>query len=160
MKILKEESTSENRLEKHFYSVPYCLIHQRVEVRASKRIVEIYYKGKPVAFHPRSFRMGCFSTLHEHMPDNHKFFVDLSGERLVQCAEAIGPHTANMFQSTLQAKKIPQQTYHTCLGIFRLGNKYLAHLLKQASQSAFEARVFSYSAEKQELDPLKKKKDQ
>ena len=140
--------------DKHFYSVPYRLIHQRVEVRASERMLEIYYKGKPVASHPRSFRMGRFSTLREHMPDNHKFMEDLSAERLIQWAEAIGPHTKNMIQAALQAKDIPQQAYRTCLGVIRLGKKYPVHLLEQACQAAFEARVFSYSAVKQELDLL------
>ena len=142
--------------DKHFYSVPYRLIHQRVEVRASERMVAVYYKGKPVAFHPRNFRMGRFSTLREHMPDNHKFIEDLSAERLIQWAEAIGPHTTNMVQAALQAKDIPQQAYRTCLGIIRLGKKYPYPLLEQACQAAFEARVFSYSAVKQELDLLQK----
>jgi len=140
--------------DKHFYSVPYRLIHQRVEVRASERMLEIYYKGKPVASHPRSFRMGRFSTLREHMPDNHKFMEDLSAERLIQWAEAIGPHTTSMVQAALQAKDIPQQAYRTCLGVIRLGKKYPLHLLEQACLAAFEARVFSYSAVKQELDLL------
>lgn len=142
--------------EKHFYSVPYRLIHQRVEVRASERMVEVYYKGKPVAVHPRNFRMGRFSTLREHMPDNHKFFVDLSTEKLIQQAEAVGTHTSTLIQAALQAKTIPQQAYRTCLGIIRLGGKYPALLLEQACQSAFEASVFTYSAVKQELDFLQK----
>lgn len=142
--------------DKHFYSVPYRLIHQRVEVRASERMLEIYYKGKPVASHPRSFRMGRFSTLREHMPDNHKFMEDLSAEHLIQWAEAIGPHTTSLVQAALQAKDIPQQAYRTCLGVIRLGKKYPYPLLEQACQAAFEARVFSYSAVKQELDLLQK----
>lgn len=145
--------------EKHFYSVPYRLIHQRVEVRASERMIAVYYKGKPVASHPRNFRMGRFSTLRAHMPDNHKFLVDLNAERLIQSAEAIGPQTTNMIQAALQAKDIPQQAYRTCLGIIRLGNKYPLHLLEQACQSAFEAQIFSYSAVKQELDLLQKQAD-
>lgn len=145
--------------DKHFYSVPYRLIHQRVEVRASERMLEIYYKGKPVASHPRSFRMGRFSTLREHMPDNHKFMEDLSAERLIQWAEAIGPHTTSLVQAALQAKDIPQQAYRTCLGVIRLGKKYPVHLLEQACQAAFEARVFSYSAVKQELDLLQKQEN-
>jgi transposase len=145
--------------EKHFYSVPYRLIHQRVEVRASERMLEVYFKGKPVASHPRNFRMGRFSTLREHMPDNHQFMEDLSAERLTQWAEAIGPQTFSMVKAALLAKDIPQQAYRTCLGIIRLGKKYPVHLLEQACQAALEARVFSYSAVKQELDLLQKQAD-
>jgi AMMECR1 domain-containing protein len=61
-----------------------------------------------------------------------------------------------LVQAALQAKDIPQQAYRTCLGVIRLGKKYPVHLLEQACQAAFEARVFSYSAVKQELDLLQK----
>ncbi|PKO04022.1 MAG: hypothetical protein CVU41_19210 [Chloroflexi bacterium HGW-Chloroflexi-3] len=64
-----------------------------------------------------------------------------------------------MIQAALQAKDIPQQAYRTCLGIIRLSKKYPVHLLEQACQSAFEVRVFSYSAVKQELDLLQKQAD-
>lgn len=144
------------QFEKHFYSVPYRLIHQKVEVRASERIIEVYHKGKPVAFHPRSLQMGRFSTLREHMPDNHKFMEDMSAERLIQWAEAIGPQTSIMIKAALASKSVPQQAYRTCLGIIRLGKKYPYPLLEQACQSAFEANVFSYKAVKQELDLLQK----
>jgi transposase len=140
--------------EKHFYSVSYHLIHQRVEVRASERMIEVYYKGKPVAFHPRSFRMGRFSTLREHMPDNHKFIEDMSAERLIQWAHSIGPQTSMMIRAALASKSVPQQAYRTCLGIIRLGKKYPYPLLEQACQSAVEANVFSYKAVKQELELL------
>jgi len=71
-------------------------------MRASERMVEVYFKGKPSAVHLRSFRMGRFSTQREHMPDNHKFFVDRSAEKLIQQAEAVGPHTSTLTKVALQ----------------------------------------------------------
>ena len=40
--------------EKHFYSVPYTLIHQEVDVRATERTIEIFYRQQRQAVHPRS----------------------------------------------------------------------------------------------------------
>jgi len=42
-------------VERHPYSVPYQLIHEEVEARYSASVVEIYYKGRRVASHPRRY---------------------------------------------------------------------------------------------------------
>ena len=45
--------------EKHFYSVPYTLIHQEVDVRATEHTIEIFYRQQRQAVHPRSTRAGA-----------------------------------------------------------------------------------------------------
>ena len=40
-------------VEHCFYSVPYALIRQEVEVRLSGQVVEVFHKGRRVASHPR-----------------------------------------------------------------------------------------------------------
>ncbi|HTA88942.1 MAG TPA: hypothetical protein VK745_05185 [Polyangiaceae bacterium] len=42
-------------LERRYYSVPYQLVHHRVEVRATPSIVEIFANGERVATHQRSY---------------------------------------------------------------------------------------------------------
>ena len=142
--------------EKHLYSVPYTLIHQKVDIRATERMVEIFHQGKSIATHPRSFQAGRYSTLREHMPSNHQFMKDINSERLTQWAASIGPKTTEMVQSTLASRQYPEQAYRTCLGILSLTKKYSYPLLEQACQSACEANVFSYKAVKQELALLQK----
>jgi transposase len=142
--------------EKHYYSIPYTLIHQKVDIRATERMVEIYYQGKPVANHPRSFHPGRFSTQREHMPPNHQFMEDINAERLIRWANTIGPKTTTMVKATLASRPFPEQAYRSCLGILGLGKKYNHSLLEQACQSMFEAKVFSYQAVKQELIFLQK----
>src|SRR4030042_1721059 len=60
--------------EKHFYSVPYGLIHQEVRIRASDGMFWIFPKSKPepVAIHPRSNISGRYSTQTAHMPITHQ----------------------------------------------------------------------------------------
>ena len=137
--------------EKHLYSVPYTLIHQQVDIRATERMVEIFHQGKSVASHPRNFRQGRFSTLREHMPANHQFVEDINTERLIRWAGQIGPQTTTLVKATLESRHFPEQAYRTCLGILNLAKKYSYPLLEQACQSVYEAKVFSYNAVKQEL---------
>jgi transposase len=140
--------------EKHLYSVPYLLVHQEVEIRATERMLEIFCKGKLVAVHPRSFRPGRFSTHREHMPANHQFIEKVNAEQLVEWAANIGPHTAALVSATLLSRSVPQQAYRTCLGMLSLAKKYNHVLMEQACQATQEMRTYSYTALKAELDWL------
>ena len=142
--------------ENHLYSVPHTLIHQKVDIRATERMVEIFHHGESVAIHPRNFRPGRFSTLREHMPTNHQFVEDINSYRLIEWADSIGPKTTALVKATLQSRAFPEQAYRTCLGILSLAKKYSHSLLEQACQSVFEAKAFSYKAVAQELIYLHK----
>ncbi|WP_140793491.1 transposase [Myxococcus xanthus] len=55
-------------LEGHWYSVPYTLVGNPVEVRHTEGCVEAFLAGRRVASHVRSAQPGRFSTQPEHMP--------------------------------------------------------------------------------------------
>ncbi len=48
--------------EDHFYSVPYHLVKRGVEIRATERLLEIFFRNIRVASHRRSFSRGGYST--------------------------------------------------------------------------------------------------
>jgi transposase len=146
--------------EKHLYSVPYALIHQKVEIRATERMVEIFHRGISVANHPRSFQQGRYSTIHEHLPSNHQFMKNLNADRFIQWANAIGPQTTQLVTALLKSRPYPEQAYRTCMGILGLSKNYPYPLMEQACQSALEAKIFSYKAIKQELMLLQKQEPQ
>ena len=50
-------------VESHYYSVPYTLVKQQLEVRLSAHVVEIFHKGSRVASHQRSPLKGRHSTV-------------------------------------------------------------------------------------------------
>ena len=52
----------------HYYSVPFQLLHQRLDVRLTATTVEVFCKGERVAAHARSYVRGTHTTLKEHMP--------------------------------------------------------------------------------------------
>ena len=58
--------------ERHYYSVPYQLTGQELEVRASATTVEIFHRGVRVASHPRSTAVYEASTITEHRPKSHQ----------------------------------------------------------------------------------------
>jgi transposase len=142
--------------EKHLYSVPHGLIHQEVELHATEHMLEIFHKGKSVAIHPRSFKPGRFSTLHEHMPPNHQFMDRVNPEFLLQWANSVGPYTTALINATLKSRPFPEQAYRSCLGILSLAKKHLHPQIELACQAAMEAKTFSYKAVKEELDWLSK----
>ena len=47
---------------KHYYSVPYTLIHEEVTLRVTERTVEILHKNGVIATHPRSDVPGRYTT--------------------------------------------------------------------------------------------------
>src|SRR5207244_4340068 len=55
-------------VEGHYYSVPYALVRQQLDVRLSASVVELFAKGKRVASHLRSPHKGRHSTVAAHMP--------------------------------------------------------------------------------------------
>lgn len=140
--------------EKHFYSVPHILIHQRVEVRASEHMVEIFHKGKQVAIHPRSRTSGRFSTRPEHMPSNHRFILELDADWLLRQARSVGPRTVDYLTALLGARAFPEQAYRSCLGVLSLARKYPKSLLETACQRLQAAHLLSYQDLKSELEAL------
>ena len=53
------------------YSVPYEYIKQKVDVRITKNVIEIFFDGNRICSHPRLYgRFGQYSTIEAHMPAN------------------------------------------------------------------------------------------
>src|SRR5206468_7309241 len=77
-------------VEKHFYSVPYDLVHQSLDARLTATTVELFQAGKRVAAHPRSAQCGRFTTLEEHRPKSHQKHLEWSPGRLIAWAQTVG----------------------------------------------------------------------
>jgi hypothetical protein len=94
------------------YSVPYEYIKQKVSVRLTKRLVEVFFEGNRIASHPRlSGRSGQYSTHEEHMPKEHQEYVSWNGERFLTWADKIGAHTKTVIGLFLSRNQVEQQGY-------------------------------------------------
>jgi len=140
--------------EKHFYSVPFTLIHEEVRIRATENMLEIFHKSQreAVANHPRSSALGRYSTQTAHMPIKHQKMGEWNAERILRWAEQTGPETAQFIQALLVSRQHPEQAFRCCLGILRLSTRHSAVQMETACQSAYEGRVFSYRGVKDLLE--------
>jgi len=74
-------------IDRHYYSVPYQLAREQVEVRLTSSTVEVLFKNKRAAGHQRDFRKGAFTTLTEHMPKNHQRYLEWTPSRIIRWAQ-------------------------------------------------------------------------
>ena len=136
--------------KKHHYSVPHPYTRKTVLVRASEHLVEIYHQGKRIACHKRCDRLG-YSTQKEHMPANHRWYLEWSPERFARWGSQIGPHTEALIQALLASRRHPEQAYRACLGILKLADSTSPKLLEAACGLALEHDALSYRAVKRLL---------
>jgi len=126
---------------KHYYSVPYTLIHEEVTLRATERTVEILHKNRAIATHPRSDVPGRYTTQPTHMPVRHQKALEWSPERFVRWAEDLGPATTQVIQAVLAGREHPEQAYRSCLGILSLARRFDKAPLENACQQALAAQL-------------------
>jgi len=130
-------------VERHLYSVPYQLVHETVEARFTTSIVEVYYKGRRIASHPRRHDHQP-STLAEHMPSSHRAHAEWTPSRLIGWAEKAGAATGRVVSEILKNRPHPEQGYRACLGLMRLGRHYGDDRLEAACARAERLRSYSY----------------
>ena len=135
-------------IERHYYSVPYALIHRELDARYTAMTVEIFHRGQRIASHARSSRIGGHTTIDAHRPKSHQRYLEWTPERLVRWASTIGPFTATLVDKILQSRRHPEQGFRSCLGILRLGKTYGSDRLEAASARACNLNACSYQSVK------------
>jgi transposase len=133
-------------VEKHFYSVPYDLVHQTLDVRLTATTVELFRAAKRVAAHPRSFELGRFTTLEEHRPKSHQKHLEWTPGRLIGWAQTVGPNCARVVEQILKDRPHPEQGYRSCLGIMRLGKAFGPQRVESACVRALHFGACSYAS--------------
>lgn len=131
-----------------FYSVPYALARQSVDVRATPATVEIYHRGTRVASHLRARKPYTAVTTADHRPKAHQAHLEWPPSRLVTWAQTAGPFTGQLFQQIMERYPHPEMGYRSCLGLLRLGEKYSPARLEAASERALAAGAASYKSVK------------
>jgi hypothetical protein len=72
--------------------------------------------------------------------------IDLTHERLMQRALAIGPATAEVLTQQLHRRQHPEEALRSSLGILRLARDFSPEGLEQAAQRAVALKTFSHRA--------------
>jgi transposase len=133
-------------VEGHFYSVPYQLVGQQVDIRITGATVEVFHKGVRVASHARSFVADRITTIAEHRPKAHQQYLDWTPSRLLSWGDAAGPNTGELFRQILATKPHPEMGYRACLGLVRLSGKYTIERLEAAAARALHIRAYSFAS--------------
>jgi transposase len=124
------------------YSVPYEYIKQKVDVRLTKNVVEVFFGGNRITSHPRLYgRSGQYSTIEAHMPPDHQKYVMWNAERFTSWAEKIGENTAVVVRFFLSAHKVEQQGYKSCMALLKLADKYSVKRLEAACEKTLSYTV-------------------
>jgi len=119
------------------YSVPYEYIKQKVNIRLTKRVVEVFFAGNRISSHTRLYgRTGQYSTYEEHMPKGHREYAVWNGERFLNWAGKIGEHTKTVVQFFLSRSQVEQQEYKSCMALLKLSETHSALRLEQACEKA------------------------
>lgn len=135
----------------HYYSVHYTYYSQNkrdCEVRATATTVEIFWRGKRIASHIRSYQKHKHTTLTEHMPEAHRQHSEWTPTRLVEWARSVGPMTAKVVEEILRRRSHPEQGYRSCLGLLRLGKSYEQTRIESACAHAVRYGTYSYQSVK------------
>ncbi|MFP1133377.1 IS21 family transposase, partial [Asticcacaulis sp. W401b] len=69
--------------DRHFYSIPYRYARCDVELRATRRTIEIFLHGERIACHVRGSGDGKHTTLAEHMPSSHRRYDGMTPAALL-----------------------------------------------------------------------------
>jgi transposase len=128
----------------HYYSVPYRFAREKVDVRMTASIVEVFHRGTRIASHARNTFKGHHSTVDGHMTPGHLEVKGWNATRLVDWAARIGPHTKAVVESILHQRRHPQQGYRACLGILRMGKAFGDDRLEAACDRAITVGALSY----------------
>ena len=133
-------------IDRHYYSVPYQLRKQVVDARMTSTTVEIFFKGKRVASHARSYLHWKHTTCSEHMPESHKRYLEWTPSRIINWASKTGPSTTEIVKEIMERRPHPEQGFRSCLGIMRLARRYGSERLEAACARALVLNAYSYKS--------------
>jgi transposase len=131
-------------VDRHYYSVPYQLYGQELDVRLTATTVECFHKGHRVSSHARSFLRGRHTTVKAHMPKAHQSYAEWTAERVIAWTTQAGPFTRGVAEHIMASRLHPQQAFRSCLGLMRLGKIYGPLRLEAACQRALRYQAASY----------------
>ena len=140
-KIARVNQDYHATLEKCNYSVPFKYLKEEVEVRYGIHSVQIYYKNRLIASHPRLRCIGEASTLHEHMPKDHQYISEkMNPQRLRSWAKNIGEYSCVFVEDAFGAVDYAPNAYRHIVAVLSLAKLYGKIELELALMYAIEKR--------------------
>lgn len=128
-----------------FYSTHYSYAGSKCSIRATSRTIEVYIDSERITAHQRNYNtFKRYTTLEEHMPDEHKVVYGWSPDRFLSWADKTGPQTRMLIKKILDSGEYPVQSYRACMGILRLCKSYSAEIMEATSKEAIKRNICSF----------------
>jgi transposase len=128
-------------VDRHYYSVPHQLVGEAVDVCLSATTVEVVHKGMRVASHARSHDAHKATTRREHMPANHREWVEVDPTKVIAWAESVGPMTARYVRKLIDMRPTGLRS---ALGLKRVAVGHERERVEAACEHALRCDGRSY----------------
>lgn len=130
--------------DKHYYSVPYQYIGEKVQVIYTRTMVKIFCRGDLVATHERTPGYG-YTTVNEHLCSAHRFYQERSPEFYIRQAEKKSETLKALITAIFNSQnRPPELSYRTCDGLLSLSRKTDPVKFEKACRIAINAERYSY----------------
>jgi Transposase and inactivated derivatives len=124
-------------VEDKFYSVPYEYIRQKVNIRITRNVVEVFFEGNRICSHIRITNpKEQYRTIEVHMPPNHQQYIQWNAGRFREWAGKIGVNTVAVIETIITGYKVEQQSYKSCMAVLKLSDTYTPERLESACAKA------------------------
>jgi hypothetical protein len=112
------------QVDKNFYSVPFLYVGQRVRVRMTEKLIEVFNEdSQPIAAHARLSGVGEFSTFDSHYPEAKLSVARFEVHHAQEQAQRLGPHVEKLVQKLLGGQH-PLRHLRRVQGILRLAKSH------------------------------------
>ena len=86
-----------------YYSFPFDYVRERVDIRLTTDLIEVYFKEARIASHKQlKYEIGHYPANKDHMPDNNRLYLDHNPENNRQWAQTIGLSMAEFVSYILE----------------------------------------------------------
>ena len=117
------------------YSVPFDLIGEQVQIRLTKDLVEVYFKGSRMTSHKRLEKYSIQPVVKpEHMPSNHREYLNYNADEFKEWAVTVGKNTEEVVRYFLTSGSVPEQGYKACVSLTKLGKRYGRKKVEEACE--------------------------
>jgi transposase len=130
--------------DRHYYSVPYKFMGNKVTLVYSGSAVEVYYRYERIAMHQRDYSRFNYTTIEDHLPSAHRYTSEWTAEKFTNWAEGIHPDVKIFIQGILDSKQHPEQAYKSCVGVLGLVKKVGKERLINACKRAIDYERYNY----------------
>jgi transposase len=130
--------------DKHYYSVPFGNIGDKVKILYSKSKIEVFYKYAVIAVHIRVRSPHSYTTDPLHMASNYHELTDWNPAKFIKDAQEIHPDVAMYIEKVLLCKPHPEQAYKSCQGIMSLAKRYGSQRLILACNRANDCGQYQF----------------